>query len=328
MVQHHCCATLDCLDWCRQIFLESPMRDKSKQSLLVFILLLALTLTYLTLQNFWNQKFASPSQLPFANLDPSNIEKIEFSFNGKSTSIEKREGKYLLTSFENVAADDAAVAEILSNLKSLKLGEAISVNKDKWPVFEVDEAKAIHLKLTHAGKISEIWIGKYASDFTSTYLRIGTDQKTYATDREIRNSLVKDSYADLNLVDLKSEEIIELEFKYQTQSFVLAKENGLWKSSGNARTEINAAKINDLLRKLSSLKANNILPKEKIQESSFRYPFLALRLKSENATAEVVIDTKNKEGDYLTKTNRAPYLYTLSPFNLEGLPKTLKELEE
>ena len=103
----------------------------------------------------------------------------------------------MVTSLEDAAAENAALEEILDNLKNLTLSEAVSNDKNKWPVFEVDEAKAIHLKFTISGKTSEIWIGKYGSDFTSTYLRLGTDQKTYVTYKNIRNSFLKSDYRDL-----------------------------------------------------------------------------------------------------------------------------------
>jgi len=303
------------------------MKFKPSKAVTIFALFLILLAAYFFLKNSSSEKFSVKNRKAFPNIIGDKIEKVQIHYSDKDIILEKRDGKFLVTSLENAPADNQSVTDILGDLTNLEIGELISTNKDKWPLFEVDN-QAVNVKFTVAGKDYEIWIGKYGPDFQSNYIRVGSEVQTYLIGKNIRNDFLKNELRDLTIVNLNTLEIEEIQLSYQNALIRVKKDGAGWKNENDSK-EVNNEKVNTFLSKLSPLKAGNLLSSKEAKGTDFKNPYLTIKLvSSKQQETELVFGGKNKEGDYFVHTNFNGATYTLSSGNLASFPKSIKDLQK
>ena len=300
------------------------MKNQSKRGLAVFIALLTLLAVYLFLRKTDLEKFSPRNREVIPTLGSQQVEKIDFTYNGRQVVIEKRDSGFIIPSQENTAADKEAVDQIINNLSRLTITEEVSFNKEKWATFEVDE-KAIHVQIKALGKDYEIWIGKLGPDFQSTYLRVGSDPKTYLTNRNTRNAFLKDDYRDRTIINISPSEITAFELTYQGTTIKAEKESDQWKEKTND-VDLDGTKVNNFLSKFSPLRADDFVLSD--VSEGFNRPYLTVYLKTNNLESTITVGTKNKEGSHYIRTSLNQNTYTLAPLAVDSFPKTSKDLQE
>ena len=303
------------------------MKFKPSRGVTIFALFLLLLAAYFFLNNSSSEKFSVKNRKAFPNVTVEKVEKIQIHYGDKDTILEKRDGKFLVVSLENAPADNQSVTAILGYITNMEIGELISTNKDKWPLFEVD-GKAVNIKFTAALKDYEIWIGKYGADFQSNYVRIGSEAQTYLIGKNIRNDFLKSEWRDLTIVNLNTLEVEEIQLSYQNALIKVKKDGTGWKNENDSK-EVDTEKVNTFLSKFSPLKAGNLLGLKEAKEANFKNPYLTIKLISNNKQeTELTLGGKNKEGDYFIATSLNGTIYTLSSGNLTGFPKNIKDLQK
>ena len=147
---------------------------KTKILVILLIILIILVVIYFVWQNVLESKSNQPKEqtLKFGNF--ANLQKIEITQAAKTTTLEKNNDNWLVTSENNAAANAQFVTNLIDGFKTLKSGLVISTNPDKQADFNLSADKATKIKLTDSQgqTVAELLIGKpnYPS-YTQTYVR-------------------------------------------------------------------------------------------------------------------------------------------------------------
>lgn len=169
------------------------MSTKSKSFLILLIVLIILIAVYFIWQNPLAQKSNKilSEQIYSASLD--NVQKIEITQTGQTTTLEKQNDKWVVASQENAEANAILIDNLISALKDLKSGNIISQNQEKLASFDLTEENATKLKLfDNQNVLLEILIGKMGPSYTDTYIK-KTDSPNVLLVSQNLNSLVNQS---------------------------------------------------------------------------------------------------------------------------------------
>lgn len=150
------------------------MTNKSKKFLYLFIALVVLAAIYFLWQNPLDNKAGDDNSETILTKSLDSLQKIELTKDAKTTILEKRDDKWLVTSENNAEANPELVTKLIDSLKETKSGTIISQNPDKLSNFELSEGMGTMLKLTDTqnNPLLTLQIGKIGPAYTQCYVKL------------------------------------------------------------------------------------------------------------------------------------------------------------
>jgi len=150
------------------------MTKKVKNNLILVAILAILIIALVVWQNPFAPKYnqVETENLITNNLD--NLQIIEINKTNQTISLKKENDTWIVTSQENVLANEDLIADLIDTLNELNSGTIVSRNLDKLDDFSLSQEKAVNLKLvdTQGGTIIEILVGKLGGPaYTQTYVK-------------------------------------------------------------------------------------------------------------------------------------------------------------
>ncbi|MDI6788337.1 MAG: DUF4340 domain-containing protein, partial [Planctomycetota bacterium] len=146
-----------------------------KKILVPLIFLIVFIIIALVLKGPWGKSTYSPAipKKVITNFEPDQINRIELSQKDKQIILKRQENKWVVATSFNYPANQEKVSELLNKVKNLKQSDIASRNVEKHSIFQVDAEQGKLLKILDTKEVilSDIYIGKTASDFQSTYVR-------------------------------------------------------------------------------------------------------------------------------------------------------------
>jgi len=153
---------------------------KSKNTILVIVLLLICGVFYWFMSQEDAERHKKTGQQPFATVEPSTWQRLEFSVPGKqSVILEKKADRWQVVGMKECKVKEEMVRQLLTALKNLKLDSLVTSGKKKFTFYQVDEEKGIRVHGIAAGKPMGLVVGKVAADFMHTYVRLESDQRIF-----------------------------------------------------------------------------------------------------------------------------------------------------
>ncbi len=153
---------------------------KSKNTILIIVLLLVCGAFYWFMNRADKGKHENTGQQPFAAAEPSTWKRLEFSAPGKKpVTLVKNDGRWQVAEMTECKVKEEMVRQILTALQSLKLDSLVTSGKEKFAAYQVDEKKGIQVHGVAAGGSVGLVVGKVAADFMHTYVRLADDQRIF-----------------------------------------------------------------------------------------------------------------------------------------------------
>ncbi len=153
---------------------------KSKNTILVIVLLLICGVFYWFMSQEDAERHKNTGQQPFATAKLSTWQRLEFSSPGKKpVTLVNKDGHWQVEGMAECKVKEKMVRQLLTALKNLKLDGLVTSGKQKFPIYQVDEEKGIRVHGIAAGKPMGLVIGKVAADFMHTYVRLEDDQRIF-----------------------------------------------------------------------------------------------------------------------------------------------------
>ncbi len=185
------------------------MNNKSlrKLSVVALILVIICVVLYNNKKQSWENNSIERDTLLIKEFDVNSVNKIIVSFVDNSTTIEKKDSEWLLSSADNYPADFEKIKENLLSLEELRITQVLNIKDDEYEVFNFGDKDSlkqpIKLELFNDknSKIETIIFGNYhfavasnknpylqKSEANGRYIkRLSNDNKVY-----IINDLFKD----------------------------------------------------------------------------------------------------------------------------------------
>ena len=157
---------------------------RTKQLLILGAIFVVLAIIILLFENPFGQseyqKKVETAMPLFPNFNEEQVEKIEITATGETTTLSKQNGSWVVASMDNYPADSEGVAELISKMAEFKNTQRVSNNPEKQAEFEVDST-GVEAKLMDAnGKVlAHLFVGKTTPGFLSSYVRPADSNDVY-----------------------------------------------------------------------------------------------------------------------------------------------------
>lgn len=225
-------------------------------------------------------------------------------------------------------ADSKKIQENLKRLLEIRRYQRVSANKEKFADFEVqDEQFHVILEGENSRQLARIQLGKTASGYTSTLVRLYGEDSVFSAKGSLRNDWNQelDSYREKSLLRLAKPNIKEVVVSGK-KSFKLV-DSGTeagWQLSYNKKDlPADKSKVDNFLSQLADLKGyrfyNNPPPP---------LAYKVLLILQGNLNKELEIYGPLKEGEYVAKSSDNPFLLTISKYQVENYFGRPEEFEQ
>ena len=167
----------------------------------------------------------------FLNLNADQITKI-VTINGVDTlTFQKDQGRWYLLDPLPRRTDSMAVLNMLSSAAGIRVGKVISENVDRQGDFMVDKIGGnLVLFYRDDSLLSEVIIGKVASDRTHTYVRKPDSDEVYLADGLLTYTFrrQKSQWLDKTIFSFSPESVAKIELVYPDDGIRLSVSDSAW----------------------------------------------------------------------------------------------------
>jgi hypothetical protein len=193
-------------------------------------------------------------------VDRAMIEKVarlRFTDQGKTVQLAKQaDGNWTVASYYDFPADFSKLSQFVSELENAKIDRFVTASPERIARFEFKDTQIA--LLDSAGK--ELWtvtLGKNAEG-GGRLIRFGTEPKAYLSRLSAWLDTESRSWADTQLVNLKADEIAQVELGFADAPAVVAKrakkEDSFAADAAPAGQRLKNDRITSLLSSLTSLR--------------------------------------------------------------------------
>ncbi|MEW6078743.1 MAG: DUF4340 domain-containing protein [Thermodesulfobacteriota bacterium] len=265
-------------------------------------------------------------------------------------TLEKVDGRWCLAA-GGYPADEAQVKGMLEALSGLALTALVSESKD-YDRYDLSEAKALLVTARSGDKtaVRELAVGKRASSYNHTFVRIGQDPNVYHAGGSIHDTFDKDAQAlrDKTVLAFDRQEIQRIAIDMAGEKLELekqpvaapapvaeegevapaatppAEQKPVWKTA-DGQSPPDPARIDKLLGELSALKGSGYLPEG--SENDLKNPAYTITLAGKKTyTLSLFAGADKEKNGYAGLSSENKSVFTLSDFQAELIMKKPSEL--
>jgi hypothetical protein len=195
----------------------------------------------------------------FQGLKTDLVDGIRVKWRGKETSLEKKNGTWLVATEGDHPAERKYVADILSRLPKYYSDEVVSTNPANQSLFEVDSS-GVEVWVKQSGKeIGHFFVGKPGPDFLSTYVRpAGTNKVILVPDYLPSLFQRQDTWREKTIFGFAQDSISMYEYQSPGRGHVLLKRqpSGVWRMEMPDSGGVNATTLGMPLKAICGLRAS------------------------------------------------------------------------
>lgn len=304
------------------------MNKKNLILIIVLILLVAVAYIY---QGPW-QSWQASKNLPknfFASVNVDQINKIEITKNGETTSLMLNGSKWKIDGTKDFYVSDANAQNVVARLKDLTAAqlEIASTNQAKKSDFNTDAASGVSIKLGQGSKgIAGFIIGKINSDYTGTYFSPTGSDITYLTKVDIYDAFVQTDWYDKTIFASDKTKINSVKFKNSGKELDVAKQGDDWYATGTTKIKLDKDKVNSAVDLLASLVATAI-PDRNATSTGLANSQLIIQATGVGVDNTIIVGNDNGQGLYYAKRGDSDNIYLIAKAERDKLNVQIKDLK-
>lgn len=270
-------------------------------------------------------------QLPnISDIAETEITKIEIVQSGNSIILNKKDDKWRIG--QKYPADTSKVEKMLDAIKNLTLTTLVS-ESENYNRYDLSDDKKISVKAWATdNKIREFEIGKVASSWRHTFVKLPNNPSVYHAKENFRSAFEQtvDALRDKNVLAFNKNEIqqisiskdkqttvfsqkqipVEIDVKDEAENTEQKNSEIIWENANGEKQD--EAKINSLLGELSNLRCEKyIVDKTK---NDFEAPEYVINLKGMQKYSLSIFAPKDKEiknRPAVSSTNDYPFILSM-----------------
>lgn len=316
---------------------------KSKKEYLILAAVIAVLVVYLVLRNTDHTLY----QLPVVDgIESAEITKIEIRKPDGAVLLEKKDDQWFVEP-EGYRADSNKIEKLLDAVASLTVTALVSESKS-YTRYGLDPEKKLSVK-AWAGDtlVREVDIGKAASTFRHTHVKLPKDPNVYHATGNFRNTFDQAAayFRDMTVLSFRPQDIQSIEIIKQDQTATIARRQipvavDAKESDENTNVQPPAPKIEwqrsdgkgldasavfSLLNSLSSLRCEDYMDDKTAPD--FGKPELSISFKGLETHTLSVFEKKEKQGkQYPATSSDADAPFVLSASNWERIAPKIDAL--
>jgi len=284
-------------------------------------------------------------QLPeLSEVSKNEISKLQIK-TADSTIDMKKKGDTWVIGPKEYPADADRVKDMLDAIASLKLTTLISESKN-YIRYDLNQAEKLAVKaLSGDTVLREFEIGKAASTYQHTFVKLAGDPNVYHARGYFRTKFdnTLDEFRNHTVLTFQKEEIREVEIINGKDKFIIAgKEVSEKKTEDKAEKKspdaplkkmvwetvsgkpVDGVKLNRMVSSLSDLECDSYI--EDADKAAFKDPIFSVTLKGKkNYTLSVFPMLKADAEYYPAISSESPYVFHLTDSQVDSFKKTVEE---
>ncbi len=256
----------------------------------------------------------------------------------QSSIIEKSETQNL----DAFKADSTHIVTAMEKLSDIKMGDVISTNKDKQPLFELDSAKGTFVQLYGKNDkfVGTIVIGKTGTTWSENYVRLIDSKEVYSVPGTIKYSFFTEfkKWRDKTVIKLDPSTIskIEIASKEKGEITIEAANDSIgakiWNITTPETVPADKKAVTDLITSIATLKTYDWETSDTLSESDMGLdkPDLTLKFTLDSGAEKVINFGKKWESSskrWLTSTD-FDNIFVVWQSNFTKADKGVEDLKE
>jgi len=318
---------------------------KIKKEYLILGLIIVTLVAYLVLRNTDRTHYRLPV---LEKVSPDEITKIRIKGPEATIELSKKADRWVISP-EGYPANAGKVKQMLDIIDRLTLTALVSESKN-YDRYDLTDEKKIAVKAWAGDTLKrEFELGKVASSFKHTFVKIAGDHRVYHARESFRFTFDEtvDSMRDKTVLDFEIKDIGEIRVTENGQLAVFkksdtpapdtgqqAKEDGdqktaksqpVWQRSNGEK--LDAAEVNRLLTTLDGLECDRYIYDR--QKDDFKDPIYTITLKGTGTHVLSLFARPGKADseNYPAVSSDNAYPFELTQFRAESIMKTFKKEE-
>ena len=270
----------------------------------------------------WFEASYQKSPLLLDNITKNDIEKIEvYTGTNLDLNFKKNDSNWFAQDSitkNDYKIDNSILDSNIDNLLAIRKYQEVASNKDKFSTYNVD-TNGFHVIVTATDKKKyDIYIGKQATEFNTTSVRLSNEESIYSAKGNLKNdwSQSLNHFRDKSLFHFIPDNIASFSVS-GLYNYSVVKNDKMWKINflgQNNDTDEN--RINTLLKDISNLKADSFADAEVSQQ---KYASITLKtLSAEDLVLDIYTSVNNKEV-YFVKTSYLQDITSISKWRIDSI---------
>lgn len=309
---------------------------KKKQLLTLGGILVLLLLIALIFENPFRkseyQKKVDEATALFPKFNEDQVDNIEITVKGESTTLTKTDGKWLVTSMDNYPADLNAINDLFEKVAEFDTANHISDNPKNQAEFQVDSS-GVEVKLKDANDktIAHLFVGKNTPGFLSNYVRVADSNDVYIAKGYLQGVFDKSTrtWKDRTIFNFNKGIVTQITITSPEESVeLMLDDENKWQMLKPTAATVIQNEIDNLLNSFSQLKTDDFAEAKELTEYGLDTPNSSISALLNDGTIRTLHVGKEEGGKLYVKSNEKDQIFSLSKSTVDNLIKKSDKLME
>jgi len=302
---------------------------KGLRSLLVLLVVAAALGGYLYYDSKREPGDEKKQEKVFAGVVSDKIERVTLkSAAGDQTTIEKQGAAWQVTQPAPVAADEAEVSGITSNLASLEVQRVVDDQPTDLKQYGLDPAR-IEVAFKFAGKDQKLLLGQKTPTGTDLYARVQDKPRVFLVSSYLETTFNKSSFdlRDKTILKIDREKVDRMEIETPDRTLKVAKQGADWKIAAPVDARADFGAVEGIIGRLNTAPMKSVAAADAtdLKEYGLDKPAATVRVTSGSAQAGLAIGKSAGEGVVYAKDLSRPMVFTVESALLDELKKPVDD---
>ena len=261
------------------------------------------------------------------SLNDSDVNRVELKKkDGAYLVLQKQDGKWQITSPQQLRADDSAVSGMISSLSSLSSDRLVEDKADNLAQFGLS-SPALEVDVSGKNDTHKLLIGDDTPTGGGSYAKLESDPRIFTIASYTKSNIDKsvNDLRDKRLVTAEPDKVSRIDLNANGQQLEFGRNKDQWQILKPKPLRADSFAVDELVRKLTDAKMDLTSDDQKKAASAFAAgkPVATAVLTTDSGNQEFQV-RKNKD-DYYAKSSIVAGVYKVSTDVGEGLNKKLDD---
>ena len=261
----------------------------------------------------------------FADAASDKIDQVTVkSATGETTTIRKQGGGWQVTQPAPVAADEAELSGITSNLASLEVQRVVDDQAADLKQYGLDPAR-IEVSFTQDGKARTLLLGQKTPTGSDLYAKVPDKARVFLVASYLESTFNKSSFdlRDKTILKIDREKVERMEIDTADRTLKVAKQAGEWRITSPLEARADFGAVEGIIGRLNTMPMKSVASADGADLKAYGLdtPAATVRVTSGSAQAGLAIGKSAGEGVVFAKDLSRPMVFTIESALLDELKK-------
>jgi len=294
-----------------------------RSTLILLAVFIVLVLVVLVSDNPFRGKEEVAGPPLFPGFDSSAVAVVEVMTPGDTTRMHKVGEIWRVETAADYPADAVAVTEMLSRVRAFDRTEVASRNPEKRSIYQVD-GSMVETRLVDADEnvLAHVFIGKNGPDFSSAYVRAEGSDEVILARGYLRSVFDKGTrgWRDRTIFDFDAGQALRFTtIRGDTVITAWTEDKIRWTVTEPDSFEAKMNVVDQLLRTLSTLRADDFDPDISLEDAGLDPPWGSVSVHLEDGTDHLLLVGAEEGGKRWVKRADRDMVFQVTKYRLEAL---------